>query len=347
MTTQKQTTKQASSKTTQQPEVLNVKLAYDPGNRGLKLWDGNKFTHLVAVFNKQIGVRAPRVIKDHSVHFHVTKEPTNKFANQTFMVGPQAASYGTVQRVYEGYKLDNPGLFLMALVAKQYPKATKINAQVVVNLTEGDLPEYAEQMIGNLKGNYEFTVGDQSVSLKVSKVLVVEEGLGAWSLYNATNPQPEKFYRGVINLGGATLDGILVDSDGLVLEDSAFRSQDGGTTDLANRIRNEIVNGAQADPSASGIPLDNFMAGIEDGSFVYNGAGLSFKEEYDLLFPDWFNSSIAQVQRAWRRQFSKIQTIIVTGGSANLIAYRVQGNSKFYLTPNPVRDNCIGILNYL
>lgn len=336
-----QTACQAKPKSTktQAPKPTVLKLAYDPGNRTLQLWDGTRFQQLPSLFLKLIGSRRPKQIGPDSVLLSLAKDPRNRFTGETYLVGEDCSRYADHKRVFDGNKLENAGLYLAALVAKMYPQLTEATIQLAVNLTEGDIPELANELTKSLKGSFKFIHGDREVNLKVTKVEVHEEGLGAWNQLNQANPQSSKVYRGVINLGGSTLDGILVSSTGLVIEDSAFRSQNGGTVDLAQRIKDVVV---YDDPSLTGVNISVFMDRIADGSFEFNGT--NFKAVYDEVFPEWFNGGLSSIKQRWQSHYHLIETIIFTGGSSFLIADRVLNNPKFYLAVEPDKVNCKGLL---
>lgn len=337
----KTTSKAKPKATTQQAsEALQVNVSFDPGNRTLQLWDGKQFIQMPSRFLKLIGNRRPKKVGSDSTLITIERAPSNRFTGETYLIGEDCKRYSDHKRVFDGNKLENAGLYLVALVTKAYPKVAKVNLKVAVNLTEGDIPEFADEIVKSLKGSFKVIVEGTQSEIKVTTVKVFEEGLGPWNLYQQTNSQPNDIYRGVINLGGSTLDGILLDSEGMVIEDSAFRSSTGGTTDLATRIKDVVI---YDDPSLSGVNIDVFMDNIANGSFEFNGT--PFKHIYDEVFPEWFNGAISQIQRRWAQHYHLIETIIFTGGSSYLVQDRIKGNPKFYLTPDPSADNCKGLLN--
>jgi hypothetical protein len=265
-----------------------------------------------------------------------TSEGSPEYNGIRYVIGEAASRQPRYERVYNRPKFDECLLYLLPCIGKLFPNEKQVTLVVKVNATEAEL--YQNLLERKLKGTTEATIDGRDISIKVQSVTVFEEGLGAWYLLNDREPQIKGQYTGVLNLGGATIDSILVEYDGYVLAEASLRSPKGGTFDLATEIR-RVITADRADMAY--LEADAIMNCLEFRDYIIDGYDFSaiVRDEID----NWFKSVMGKTQAVWSSYFHKISRYILTGGSAYLVVDKASRSSKFHVTPNPVYDNVIGL----
>lgn len=321
------------------PSMMNpvIEVVFDPGNRSILLYDGKKLVKLDSLYAWLSGNRKPARVNSQSalVEIH-TSEGSSEFNGSRYVIGESASRQPRYERVYNRPKYEESLLYLLPCVAKLFPTSEQLMLAVKVNATEAELHQSVLER--KLLGTTEAKVDERSLTVKIVSVTAFEEGLGAWYLLNDHQPQLKGQYTGVLNLGGATIDSILVESDGYVLAEASFRSPKGGTFDLATEIR-RVITADRADVAY--LEVDAIMNCLETGDYIIDGYDFSsiVRDEID----NWFKSIMGKTQAVWASYFHKITRYILTGGSAYLVADKAARSPKFHITPNPVQDNIIGL----
>ncbi|MDH6056708.1 ParM/StbA family protein [Umezakia ovalisporum] len=314
-----------------------IEVVFDPGNRSILLFDGKNIIKLASLYAWLSGNRKPTRMNDQSsfVEIH-TSEGSPEYNGIRYVIGEAASRQPRYERVYNRPKFDECLLYLLPCIGKLFPNEKQVTLVVKVNATEAEL--YQNLLERKLKGTTEATIDGRDISIKVQSVTVFEEGLGAWYLLNDREPQIKGQYTGVLNLGGATIDSILVEYDGYVLAEASLRSPKGGTFDLATEIR-RVITADRADMAY--LEADAIMNCLEFRDYIIDGYDFSaiVRDEID----NWFKSVMGKTQAVWSSYFHKISRYILTGGSAYLVVDKASRSSKFHVTPNPVYDNVIGL----
>ncbi|QOV22682.1 ParM/StbA family protein [Anabaenopsis elenkinii] len=314
-----------------------IEVIFDPGNRSILLYDGKNLVKLASLYAWLSGNRKPIRMNDQSsvVEIH-TSDGSSEYNGTRYLIGEAASRQPRYERVYNRPKFDECLLYLLPCIGKLFPKQKDLTLAVKVNATEAELHQNLLEQ--KLKGKTEATLDGRDISLTVESVTVFEEGLGAWYLLNDSEPQIKGHYTGVLNLGGATIDSILVDYDGYVLTEASLRSPKGGTFDLATEIR-RVITADRADMAY--LEADVIMNCLEFNDYVIDGYDFSsiVRNEID----NWFKSVMGKTQAVWSSYFHKISRYILTGGSAYLVIDKAARSPKFHVTRNPVYDNVIGL----
>ena len=319
------------------PHRKVTEVIFDPGNRSILLYDGKNLIKLASLYAWLSGNRKPTRMNSESSLVEIqAAQGSPEYNGSRYVIGEAASRQPRYERVYNRPKFEECLLYLLPCVAKLFPHEQELALAVKVNATEAEI--HQKILDQRLRGTTEATIDGRKISISVESVTVFEEGLGAWYLLNDRAPQVKGQYTGVLNLGGATIDSILVDFDGCVLAEASFRSPKGGTFDLATEIR-RVITADRADMAY--LEVDAIMNCLEFSDYVIDGYDFSgiVKDEID----NWFKSVMGKTQAVWASYFHKISRYILTGGSAYLVADKAARSPKFHVTPNPVYDNIIGL----
>lgn len=165
--------------------------------------------------------------------------------------------------------------------------------------------------------------------IKINNCLVIPQGLSALYAYDIS--QYENKMLGIIDIGGKTIDGCIIDNLH-PLKESMF-TINLGTKILENKVKTALNQ--------------RFLLNIQDYQVPYilkNEETSEFKYTIEEVFQEYFNEILQEIiQKNWSVETTDILGI---GGGCLLVKDRVDFYlPKFSITNNPVYDNVIGLYN--
>ena len=343
--TTKTATQQATGAVLELPQA-----AFDLGNRWTIFGDGKLTINFPSVYVPMLEGQTPKRIKGETIL--ITKE------GLSFMVGTQANFDKSARiRMFDSDKIQDMPLFLMASVgfylkASNHTKVTEVSIErLQINMTEGD--QLASSIQKVLEKAHKFTLDGQEITIKVGQVNVFEEGLAAYKIYSKANPHTDaNLLRAVLNVGGSTMDAILVDKDGDVLE-HGFRSRKGGVSRLAELVQQHLIRqGFNVESKDLDLVMDalhNAHYPVSQGKdpdyslLVVNG--WDFSDVFPAILDAWFKQTLGMIKTTFNPYFPQIECFIWTGGGTYMLTEKLNVSPKFIMTPRPELDNVIGLLD--
>lgn len=322
--------------------TVQAHISFDPGNRStIATADGVNYVLFRSCYAELSGTKQPNILsKDSEVIRICSSDAQPNLEDHRYYFGNGAIGQRNYTVVFEGElkKIENSLYSLLPCVYRLYPEAEDIELSINVNVTDPrrDLPTLKNKLLGTT----EYEVEGKVQRVHIHTINAYNEGLGPWKKAKESglvsdNPRT---YTGVINLGGSTAEALLITSEGLVLTDASFSSDKLGTYELAYLIKEELV----AQGLVKGIRLDIIMDALELGRYDLP-QGVSIEGIYQDCIDKWFDTLLSKITDAWSPQLDSVGLFIMTGGSVNLIKDRLEGQDYWFITPNCILDNCLGI----
>lgn len=303
-------------------------LALDAGNFDLKYYDGNG--HPKAI--RSVRVQLPQG-KD-AVRY-TESSPLIELPDGTrYHFGTQSYKYRRQQHTVVENKVELSRLHLYACL-EAVDDLAEFALNVYVSTPEPVKSQDAirEQLIGW----HEFRRNDIDFKVRVERVEVEREGMGAYRYGRQLGLIPDTGYTIVVDIGGGTWLTRLVDAEGDVIDENVMSR--GGAYELAasisfdKRLNNAL--GTTADPS---IIMDGFKAGHE-----YADTGLSWAPWLEEHLDPWFKGIFQTVRAQYTPYMPRVTKFLVTGGSSYLIAERLNGRKLFTVMDDPQFANVRGL----
>ena len=145
---------------------------------------------------------------------------------------------------------------------------------------------------------------------------------------------------GVINLGGATVDGILVDHEGDVYSDLSFHDPKGGCFALAREIK--LSAEAEHPEIESSVDLAEYMDHLK-GGYKYILYNCDYSSVVKAEVDRHFKRVIDKIKTSWQPEMKRVEKIVFTGGLTYTIKDRLN-HPVFRVAESPEKANTLGIL---
>ena len=314
-----------------------IKIAFDPGNRLTTAFDGKKVVNFRSTLGFIYGDNADPELDENSKFVKIIKsEPSPDLNGKQFLLGTAAMYQQRYKKVFELDKMYY-ALYLLLPCIASLTDGDDVEVELIVNVTDPRRDE--PRLIERLRGATEFEVDERNMMVKIPTIRAVNEGLGPWKIAEKKGEIMPDSLTGIINLGGSTADGLLVRSDGKVLEDARFNDEKGGTYALAIDIRKRLREMGRA---GADLELDLIMDALETRS-DYVGVDVYIGDLIEEAIDDWFTTLQSRIKSYWQPYFRRISKIYATGGSSKLIEDKVKRANRWEMTPDPILDNVKGI----
>lgn len=297
-------------------------MSFDLGNRKNAATVGKGVIH----YPSYAGIKKARQTVDvNSPSFVRNKSFLVEFGSCSYIVGQESAELLEHNPTYTGDKWKKVKEFLFASI-----HALNIGKTLHIKELRCSVPDdLDEAQCGPFRSmankTHPFIVNGTEYKVRIDKVVVVAEGVFAW--YRAIKEnllQYSGYVNGVLDLGGGTAIGRLINPNGTILRGREV-VLDRGTYELANSIAGELRD--------SKLKESMIMDSIADGTFLVKG--VNFKSVYDYILPTWVEGIRSDLNTAWKPLAGSYAQILVVGGSAPLFAPFVSDNPKYVIAPNP------------
>jgi hypothetical protein len=227
----------------------------------------------------------------------------------------------------------------------------KLHLYASVGTVQGDIdlvlshhsPEKHEKIIQTaLIGQHRYKRNGQKVHYQVRSVQVMREGMGAYWKAKHSGFIPGTGRTLVIDIGGGSWLYRVVNADGEVIGENVFDRK--GAYSLASqialdeRLKSPIYqryHGITPDPA---VVMNGFALG-----HTYGETGLSWAEWLPEYLDPWYRSILSTLKTECASHLPSVRRFLLTGGSALLIAPKVQGLQSFSVMPDPRFANVIGM----
>ena len=224
--------------------------------------------------------------------------------------GTKARHYNTCKALVNGDKLE-PSIFVPAVLSTL---TEQFNGQRV-SLTISVPAEYHDtrDLEAALVRKHQFYRNGEPTLVNITNVTKVLEGTGAWSYAKSLGLVKPEGYTVVLDLGGGTVNCLVIAEDGEPVGNPISLDQAGGIA-LATRIAQDPRFGREVqDYPDTSLILD----GIAAGSWRY-GQQATFHWGQDHIEP-WFAGVKARLRAAIAPHVRNVSGFLVVGGNADLV----------------------------
>lgn len=272
------------------------KVAIAVGAGFVKAFDGDSFYKLRSLVTRSIPITGAGSEKQLRVKIWNSKH------SGEFAVGENLEASTALQSLKDGLKAEWYSPLALAAIAHLAPRNTELfTIDLVASIPT---PNMAEKLSG-LKGLHDVSVNGKQVTINVTAVKFVPEGLGTAYQLSADKPTA------VIDLGyqNTTVAGY----DPTVRQMIDTVSLKTGVGALFEAVA-DLCNTTGERPSAEEIRL-----GVEARTFELNGySGTSFKTAYQQAFEPWIKARIHAAKNQAGHIFGKCPVKVVAGGGSQL-----------------------------
>lgn len=280
---------------------------------------------------------------------HKDDSPIVMYEGQRFHFGRQAFKYRNFESVVMNDKTQD-SLIIRAMLASLQPSGTgqgDSNAVAIyrVNLKLGFPASYGntEGLSDVFCGRYQFTRNGQDLIVDVEGVTPIQEGVAAYRYAQSLGMVSDHGYTLMIDIGGGTWNGLLLDEDGDLVDTISY-DKSGGiqlATEIAENRNYQMQVGDQLD-------LAVVMDAIADGSHTYLETGVSWGDEFDSLLRAWFKRNMLKTLGTLKPHLPRIHSCLFTGGNAHLLGDVVSTIKGSFpaaaILPEPTLANVRGML---
>lgn len=297
LTTTKQgaiTTPEALQIVPTRPEAYKVAIAIGAGF--CKVYDGSRFYKLRSLVTREIPVTGAGSAKQLRVCI------ANSPYAGSFAVGEDLETSPALQSLKDGLKADWYAPLALAVLSQIAPSGIELfNVSLVCSIPTPNMAAALEP----LKGIHDVTVNGRRVTVNITAVKPVPEGLG--SAYYLAQGQSVA----VVDFGyqNTTVAGF----DPAVRQMIDVVSLKTGVGALFEAIA-DLCNTTGERPSAEEVRL-----GVEARTFELNGySGISFKAAYQQAFEAWLKARINDAKSRGGHIFGKCPVKVFAGGGSQL-----------------------------
>lgn len=273
------------------------------------------------------------------------------YQGEIFHVGENAKKYEMYSMLMNQDKalsIDNCLLLLLALLP---PQRGTLEENTEVALSFPDMVTTFAHDFGNAaKGAKLWNLDRREYKTIIRIAGTYQEGFGSWYMMKRSRSIPDSGYSLVIDIGGGTTLGVLIDNEsGEVIKSQTYSRM--GVVSLAEMMQGDID--LRYENSGDYISTDMILDGIEKGTFQLGVSGLIFKDYYEKYRKLWWKNMFqTKIMSSFANNFRSraINAIIVTGGGAEVVRPFVEramdsaGMGKiFCIANNPLEDNVRGV----
>jgi Actin like proteins N terminal domain len=200
----------------------------------------------------------------------------------------------------------------------------------------------ADALVEKLHGTHRFKRNGKALSVDIEQVEIIPEGLGSLWAAKSRGLLPDSGLTLLVDIGGGSYLARVIDQSGYEVAPSVTSAK-GGTVALAGSIAADgrLVQ-ALSDRGVRGIKTAPIMEAFQDETYRYAETGVSFKNWMHEHIDSWFEAIIDEVSTSFEGYNDRITKILFTGGAANIVKSKIQGNEMFLLMPKASLANVVG-----
>lgn len=308
-----------------------MKLFIDAGNYNIKtMSEGGE---LLVIRSLYATVPFGQTPKSHTPESPLLKIPSE---NDAIHIGAKARYYRTCQAVVNGDKLD-PKTFIPTVLASMTAVYNDRPVELVLSMPNSY--RSSASLATLLVKRHHFYRNGVEMSVNVTGVTTHLEGLGAWKHAQSMNLLSSTGYTLLIDIGGSTVNALVLDSQGELVGESLSYDKRGGIA-LASLIADDSrLKTTLADEPA----VDIIMEGIANGSWMYAETGISFGHTRPLV-NIWFKGLMSNVSANVKPHLPNVRKILFSGGNAHLLQDVVVQMPLAAVVPQPALANILGLV---
>lgn len=312
--------KQVESK----PSILHLeKFVFDLGNRDIKCG-----------FNEKVfQFRSYQALRPARQDFDFMPENSWLIKQGAFEWVVGAIAQNLAIPTYLGNKWEHAKPLLYGAIAKAGLKGDVVIDKLRVSTPDKQSVEQTDRLSA-LKGTHSFAWNENSVSLVISEVQIVDEGVSAWLNANRLGLWRYPHYlNAVLDAGGGTTIGRIICPNTGVIRQAEFVI-DGGTSRLASQIESDL---RMANMTSTILDC------IERGNLVLP-SGLDFSNAFERAKMQWQSEVKAEIKNRWRPYQDRMAQVLIVGGSAPLFKDWLGEGSRYLIPERPQTFGVEGLL---
>jgi hypothetical protein len=296
-----------------------------------------------SVYADIIGVTHPTINAKSCLieYISANNEANQKYVGKRWVIGSSAKDMRQYKTTLTSDKADLALKLGLACFKQKFKAQGETSIKIDRLLTSLPDPDRnADVVIKALQGKHTFKRNGVLIHLEIKEVQVFLEGLGTYWFAKQEGLVPDGAV-GVMDLGGKTCNLVLFNEEGEFIPDSHASFSTGGTYGLASAIASDRRLTTAIKDAAK---IDILMDAIAQQTFRYGQKEISFKEYFDDYKMQWFGGILGELETRWQNDSHRIVRVLITGGSAELVANIIEGEEYFKVVPDSQFANVRGLL---
>jgi hypothetical protein len=283
-------------------------------------------------------VRADLVNGTRPIEPRSAESPLVMYGKSRTHFGSTAYKYRSMVETVIDDKTDAE-LAKLVLVSTLPPKAgqnsytVKLHWSLPDPMKEVDGAPVGTTLQNALNGTHKYIWNGQEMQVKVIATEPTYEGLAPVIVARSKGLLDKTGYSLCIDIGGGTVNVLVVDEGGNVIDNASFDKQ-GGVAVAADIAQSPIVKARAGDE----LSLARVMDAIADNTHLYCGR-VSFADHMDDVVDRWYRNIMMQVQARFKPHFKDITGFLFIGGNARLIEPRIKSKEMMAVFPQPETAN--------
>ncbi|MBD2256282.1 hypothetical protein [Pseudanabaena sp. FACHB-2040] len=268
--------------------------------------------------------------------------PLVEWKGHKYHFGDKAHSYSRKQASAVENKISDVNVFICSVLATLRPLHDQTKYSVILRwaLPNPDLEHssgrtYGEVFKQALTGTFQFTRNGQDMEVTISPEDPQYEGYASLVAAREEGQVSAKGNIMLIDLGGNTANGLMIDSSNEIIEATSCEGR-GGVALATEIAKNQLV----ADRIGDTPSLAVIMEGIASGTHCYHEEPAQhWNDVYEELLGEWYTSILSEMKRRFRAHIPNTKGIVLVGGCANLLAETLAGKPGIYIPEHPELAN--------